>query len=101
MNLPPTSALRLYSVIPRSFVSTVAPTVGFDAVVTTAPDAFGALEEEALLELEDEPPPYVEPPHAASVNDSASAGASVFSIGRIGAPLQRFGGWGSGEQPLS
>jgi hypothetical protein len=69
--------------MPCAFVSTVAPIVVFDAVFTTAAEALGWLEEDALLELEEDPVPELLLPHAASVTEAATAGTRHFKIGRI------------------
>jgi hypothetical protein len=74
--------------MPCAFVSTVAPIVVFDAVFTTAAEALGWLEEDALLELEEDPVPELLLPHAASVTEAATAGTRHFKIGRMRAPFQ-------------
>jgi hypothetical protein len=74
--------------MPCAFVSTVAPIVVFDAVFTTAAEALGWLEEDALLELEEEPVPELLLPQAASVTEAATAGRRHFKLERIRAPFQ-------------
>jgi hypothetical protein len=69
-------------------VSTVAPIVVFDAVLTTAVAALGWLEEDALLELDEDPVPELLLPQAASVREAASAGTRHCNLGRIRAPFQ-------------
>ncbi|HEV2923995.1 MAG TPA: hypothetical protein VGW98_08170 [Solirubrobacteraceae bacterium] len=64
-------------------MSTVAPIVVFEAVFTTAPAALGWLEEDALLELEEDPVPELLLPQAASVTDAATAGTRHFKLVRI------------------
>jgi hypothetical protein len=75
--------------MPCAFVSTVPPIVVFDAVFTTAAVALGWLEEDALLELEEDPVPELLLPQAASVTDAATAGTRHFKLGRIRAPFSR------------
>src|SRR5882762_8334978 len=84
MNLPPCSALRLYNVFPCASVSTVAPSVALEAVLTTAADPLAGV----AAVLEEEPVPELALPHAASVRDAASAGRRNFTMGRIGTPSQ-------------
>jgi hypothetical protein len=73
--------------MPCAFVSTVAPIVAFDAVFTTAAEALGWVDEDALLELEEDPVPELLLPHAASVTDAATAGTRHFNLARIRAPF--------------
>jgi hypothetical protein len=78
-------------------VSTVAPRVVFDAVLTTVdvPSLDDAevldceLGEAAVLACEEEPEPLELLPHAARVNDTARAGRRNFRIGRIGTPFAK------------
>jgi hypothetical protein len=72
--------------MPCAFVSTVAPIVVFDAVFTTAA-ALGWLEEDALLELDEDPVPELLLPQAASVTEAATVGRRHFKLGRIRAPF--------------
>src|SRR2546421_602958 len=83
MNLPPCSALRLYNVFPCASVSTVAPSVPLEAVLTRAADPLAG-----AAVLEEDPVPELLLPHAASVRDAASAGRRNFTMGRIGTPSQ-------------